>query len=226
MNDEQDFPTHDRSTTTARFFSKLHRYRNLFLRRWWVLVLAVGLALAGTVAFIKFAAQEYVSRGQMIVSIKINTQQGSLYTEELGNFLGTQAALMQGSEVQQRARASVASQDSKLVPCPVTLNVSVLPKTTIFLLSATGGNSNYTKAFLQACMDEYISFKKEMAERTSTKSIAGLTDQILRLEPEMQKSDDQILAFLGTNDAALLQEASSVGNYLAILYQEQATAQS
>ena len=75
-------------------------------------------------------------------------------------------------------------------------------------------------------MDEYINLKKEMAERTSTSTIAGLTDQILRLEPEMQKSDDQIQAFLGTNDAALLQEASSVGNYLAVLYQEQAAAQS
>ncbi len=75
-------------------------------------------------------------------------------------------------------------------------------------------------------MDEYINLKKEMAERTSTTTIAGLTDQILRLEPEMQKSDDRIQAFLGTNDAALLQEASSVGNYLTILYQQQAAAQS
>ena len=52
----------------------------------------------------------------MIVSIKLNIQQGSLYTEELGNFVGTQAALMQGSEVQQRARDRVASQNPGLLP--------------------------------------------------------------------------------------------------------------
>ena len=81
-----------------------------------MLVLAVGLALAGAAAFIQFAAPAFVSRGQMIVSIKLNIQQGSLYTEELGNFLGTQAALMQGSEVQQRARDRVTSQNPRLTP--------------------------------------------------------------------------------------------------------------
>ena len=134
--------------------------------------------------------------------------------------------MMEGQQVKQRAADRVAGQNPGLHPIHVALNVSVLPKTTIFVLRATGGNAEYTKAFLQACMDEYINLKKEMAERTSTTTIAGLTDQILRLEPEMQKSDDQIQAFLGTNDAALLQEASSVGNYLTLLYQEQAAAQS
>ena len=79
MNEEQDLATHDRPATTARFFSRLHRYRNLFLRRWWVLVLAVGLALAGMAGYIHGAAPEYVAEGEMIVSPKLNIQQGSLY---------------------------------------------------------------------------------------------------------------------------------------------------
>ena len=226
MNEEQEFAPIDRPKTTARFFSRLHRYRNLFLRRWWVLALAVGLALASMAAYMQMAPQEFISAGEMIVSIKLNIQQGSLYTEELGNFLGTQQALMQGSEVMQHASDSVRGQYPNLPPCRVTLTVSVLPKTTIFKLRARGENAEYTKAFLQACMDEYINIKKGMAERTSTTTIAGLTDQILRLEPAMQASDDQIQVFLGTNDAALLQEASSVGDYLSILYQKQAAAQS
>ncbi len=138
MNEEQDLATRDRPATTARFFSRLQRYRNLFLRRWWVLVLAVGLALAGTAAYIRGAAPEYVSRGQMIVSIKLNIQQGSLYTEELGNFLGTQAALMQGQQVLHRAADRVASQNPGLRASSVSLNVNVMQKTTIFILSATG----------------------------------------------------------------------------------------
>jgi len=68
--------------------------------------------------------------------------------------------------------------------------------------------------------------KKEMAERTSSTTIAGLTDQMLRLEPQLQKCDDEMQAFLGTNDVALLQEASGVGTYLSVLYQQMATAQS
>src|ERR1035438_4177581 len=131
MNEEQGLATHDRSAWTARFFSRLHRYRNLFRRRWWVLLVCTGLALAGMAAYIRNAPMEYVSAGQMIVSIRLNIQQGSLYSEDLNNFLGTQAALMQGSEVQQRARDRVASQNPGLLSQPVLLNVSVLPRTTI-----------------------------------------------------------------------------------------------
>ena len=202
------------------FFSRLHRYRNLFRRRWWVLVVCTGLALAGMAVYIRYAPPEYVSAGQMIVSMRLNIQQGSLYSEDLNNFVGTQAALMQGTEVQQRAHDRVASQNPGLSAQPVLLNVSVLPRTTIFVLRATGENPEYTKVFLQACMEEYINLKKEMAERTSSTTIAGLTDQMLRLEPQLQKCDDEMQSFLATNDAALLQEASGVGNYLVVLYQQ------
>src|ERR1039457_1225312 len=100
MNEDQGLVTHDRSAWTARFFSRLHRYRNLFRRRWWVLLVCVGLALAAMAVIIQKAATKYVSVGQMIVSIRLNIQQGSLYSEDLNNFLGTQAALMKGTEVQ------------------------------------------------------------------------------------------------------------------------------
>jgi polysaccharide biosynthesis transport protein len=226
MNEEQGLVTHDRSAWTARFFSRLHRYRNLFSRRWWVLVVCTGLALAAMAAYIRYSPTEYVSAGQMIVSIRLNIQQGSLYSEDLNNFLGTQAALMQGSQVQQRAHDRVASQNPGLLSQPPILNVSVLPKTTIFLLRATGENPEYAKAYLQACMEEYINLKKEMAERTSSTTIASLTDQMLRLEPELTKCDDELQSFLATNDAALLQEASGVGSYLTVLYQQMASAQS
>ena len=218
--------THDRPAWTARFFAKVHRYRNMLLTRWWVLVVCIGVAVAMATAYIRVAGPEYVSIGQMIVNVKLNIEQGAFYTEDFNNFLGTQAALMQGTEVIQRAHDRVASQNPNLPSYPVTVEVNVVPKTTIFMLTATGDNPAYTKAFLQACMEEYISLKKEMLTHTSDTTIAGLTDQMLQLEPVMQKYDDEITTFLSTNDAALLQEASGVQNYLAILYQQMASAQS
>ena len=98
MNEDQGLVTHDRSAWTARFFSRLHRYRNLFRRRWWVLLVCVGLALAAMAAYIKNAPTEYVSKGEMIVSIRLNIQQASTYSEVGGDyFLNTQASLMQGA---------------------------------------------------------------------------------------------------------------------------------
>jgi succinoglycan biosynthesis transport protein ExoP len=223
---ESSSPAQGRHAWGRQFFAQLQRYRDLLMRRWWVIVVCVALALGIGVAMNRNLPPQFNSLGQMIVSVKLNIQQGSLYTEELGNFLGTQAALMQGSEVLNRARDRVTSQNSEVTPKPVSVQVSILPKTTIYVLRATGENPAYTKAFLQACMEEYINLKKGMAEHTSDTTIAGLTDQMLRLEPKMSKIDDQLTAFLATNDVALLQEAASVGTYLTALYQQLAQAQS
>jgi len=226
MNEEPPLMTHDRPALTARFFARLQRYRNLLIQRWWVPAGCLLLALLAGVAYTRLAPPIFVSVGQMIVSIKLNTQQGALYTEELNNFLGTQAALMQGTEVLNHARDRVASENPGVTAYPVSINVSVLPRTTIFVLRATGENPKYTQVLLQACMEEYINLKKEMVEHTSSTTIVGLTDQMQRLGPEMQTIDDQIAAFLSTNDVALLEEATGLNNYLGVLYQRLADAQS
>jgi capsular exopolysaccharide synthesis family protein len=226
MNDQPQLSSDDRHVRTGKFFARVYRYRNLLVKRWWVLLICLGLALGAETLYLKYTPPVFISVGQMIVSIKLNIQQGSLYTEELGNFLGTQAALMQGSEVVQRARDRVANQNTTLTPKPVLLNVSVLPKTTIFVLRATGENPDYTKAYLQACMEEYISLKKQMVARTSDTTIAGLTEQVMRLEPELQKCDAEMQSFLSTNDIALMEQASGLGGYLTSIYQQLANAQS
>lgn len=226
MNDQPVISSEDRHIRTGKFFARVYRYRILLFKRWWLLVLCLGLALGSETAYLRYSPAVFVSVGQMIVSIKLNIQQGSLYTEELSNFLGTQAALMQGSEVQQRARDRVASENHSLTPKPVLLNVSILPKTTIFILRVTCENPDYAKAYLQACLEEYINLKKQMVARTSDTTIAGLTEQLLRLEPEMQKCDAEMQTFLSTNDVALMEQVSGLGGYLTYIYQQLANAQS
>lgn len=228
MNEQPVIATEDRHVRTGRFFARLYRYRTLLLKRWWVLVLCAGFALAGEYFYLQNVPLEYVAVGQMIVSPKLNIQQGSLYTEELGNFLGTQAALMQGADVQQRARDSVASHNpGQLAPARLpALSVSILPKTTIFILRAAGENPEYTRAYLQACMEEYKTVKKELAAKTSDTSIEGLTKELERLEPDLQKCDAEMQSFLSTNDLALMEQASGLGGYLTSIYQQLANAQS
>src|SRR5206468_3556632 len=102
-----------------------------------------------------------------------------------------------------------------------------LPKTTIFILQGTGDDPQYTQAFLQACMEEYVSLKKEMRVQTSDTTVAGLTEEVLRLEKDLRKSDEEMVAFQSTNSVVLLQEqGNSAGNYLAALNQRLAALKS
>jgi capsular exopolysaccharide synthesis family protein len=163
----------------------------------------------------------------MIVSIKLNIAEGSVYTEEFSNFLGTQVALMQSGVVLNRAHARVTTQKPELRMQPVGLKVTVSPKTTIFVLQATGGDPEYARAFLQACMEEYIALKKEMRTQTSDTTVAGLTEEVIRLEKDLRNADAELLEFQSTNTVLLSQEqGNSAGNYLAALNQRLAARKS
>ena len=156
MNNQEviSTPALDRSTWAANFHARVDRYRNLLIRKWWLPVLIILLAVAAGGALIYFAPPKFKSVGRMIVSIKLSIPETTVYNEELGNFLGTQAELMQSPVVIGRAQKRVAAQKTSLVPAPVELRVSVQPRTSIFLLTAIGDDPEYTQAFLQACMDE------------------------------------------------------------------------
>ena len=163
----------------------------------------------------------------MIVSIKLNIAEGSVYTEELSNFLGTQAALMQSAMVINRAHARVMAQKAEVGMHPVALRVSVSPKTTIFVLQASGRDPDYTQAFLQACMEEYIALKREMRMQTSDTTVAGLTEEVMRLEKDLRKAEEELAEFQSTNSVVFFrEEANSAGNYLDALNQRLAAQKS
>src|SRR5271170_7582367 len=117
MNEEASFSPRDRHVWAGTFFSRLQRYRNLLLRRWWVMFICLALALAAEGAYIWSSPSQFVSVGQMIVNIRLNIQQDSLYTEMQGyeSFLGTQAALMQGEKVLNNAKDRVANENPGIV---------------------------------------------------------------------------------------------------------------
>ncbi len=173
----------ERHAWRNRLLVRTQRVRALLLKRWWIIAatIAVGLGLQATLW--RRDKVLYVSTGRMIVNLKLSIPEGSLYTEELNNFLGTQAALMQSAAVLDRAqdRTQAPVLDAK----PITLKVFIQPKTTIFLLQGTGENGPYTQQFVQACMEEYINLKKEMRAQTSDTTLSGMTEEIARLEKEL-----------------------------------------
>ena len=227
MNDQAVHASQDRSASRAHFHARLSRYRNLLREKWWVLVLGAvaGLAIAGGVAW--YQPPSFASVARMIVSIKLNIAEGSVYTEELSNFLGTQAALMQSAVVINRAHVRVMAQKAEVGMHPVALRVSVSPKTTIFVLQASGRDPDYTQAFLQACMEEYIALKREMRMQTSDTTVAGLTEEVMRLEKDLRKAEEELAEFQTTNSVVFFrEEVNSAGNYLDALNQRLAAQKS
>lgn len=204
----------DRATRSSRFFTRMHRWQTLARRLWWIPVLTTAISLAVGGFLIWRQPPRFVSRGQMIVNVRLSIPEGSVYMEELGNFFGTQIALMQSQAVINRAmqtlQASKPAQDS--IP---SLSVMGIPKTSIFAFTATGTNPEYTRAYLQACMEAYIDLKKEMRTQTSQTTLAGITEELARIEGELRKGEEELVNFQKSNSLTVLQgEGDSASSYL------------
>jgi polysaccharide biosynthesis transport protein len=219
--------SHERQAWRSRFLTRFGRYRSQLQRRWWVLLLGVAIGTGVEAVLWRFAPTVYVSCGRMIVNLKLSIPEGSLYTEELNNFLGTQTALMQSAAVVGRARDLVAARLIDPEDQPVSLKALIQPRTTIFVLQGTGCGERYTQAFVQACMEEYIALKKEMRAQTSDTTLAGMTEEAVRLEKELRKCDEDLVAFCSSNNTvSLLEQGNGAANYVAELNQHLASLKS
>src|SRR3954447_7483329 len=101
-------PTKEKNTPASwstSFVTRLHRYRSLLLRRWWIPVLTICLGLFVEAFLIYQTPPQYQSTSKMMLAGKLNIAQGAVYSEDSVNFYGTQIQLMQSAEVKHSAEA-------------------------------------------------------------------------------------------------------------------------
>src|SRR5256714_5925275 len=208
---------------SSAFITRLHRYKSLFLRRWWIPVLTTCLGLFVEAFLIYQMPPSYLSSAKMMLAGKLNIAQGAVYSEDSANFYGTQIQLMQGAEVKHSAEALVRSTHPELQPAPVEIFVLQKPRTSIFDLSAVGSAPEYTQAYLNAVMQKYLDFKRGMREDRGHEMTTGITEQLIQVEKDLRNSEDEMLEFQKQNNIGFIQEDStSAAAYLVRLNQQYA----
>src|SRR5713226_7817424 len=210
------------SWSTA-LITRLHRYKSLFLRRWWIPVLTICLGLFVEAFLIYQTPPQYQSTSKMMLAGKLNIAQGAVYSEDSVNFYGTQIQLMQSAEVRHSAEALVRSAHPELQSVPVDIFVVQKPRTSIFDLNAIGSAPDYTQAYLNAAMQKYLDFKRGMREDRGHAITTGITEQLIQVEKDLRNSEDEITEFQKQNNIGFIQEeGNSAAAYLVKLNQQYA----
>jgi polysaccharide biosynthesis transport protein len=202
----------------VKFRASALRFQRLLAKFWWILFFstAAGLAISAWIAFQQKAV--YVSAGRMMVSGGIKLQEGAVFSEEAANFFGTQIELMKSEEVRTRAANRLKSTDPQLQPVPVTLTVTQLPATSIFVLSAMGSEPGYTQKLLDTIMTEYIATKRELRSSKSDMTQTAILDEVSKVETAIRQGEEELLDFQKENNVGYLEkEGNSAGSYLATL---------
>ncbi len=194
------------------------RYKYMLQNWWWIPLLTTAVGLGLQAWMVLSAPPKYQSSGRLMVSGKIALPEGAVYNEEAANFFGTQLELLQSSEVARRADARVMALNPNLEKIPVSLYASVIPKTSIFQVTAQGTQPQQTKAYLDAVLDEYIAYRRSMRSDKSEVTLSAITDQVVELEKDLRKSEDDLFNWQKENNVVFLQEeGNSAGAYLAQL---------
>jgi len=215
---EEQRPIAERKTVAPSLRAKLYRYRQLLKRLWWVPLLGVSIALSVQGYLISQEKPAYISQARMWVSGKVSLPEGGMYREEVQNFFGTQIELMKSELIQTRAHARTKLLNPKLEQGMVQLKVVQAPRAAVFILQAVGAEPLYTRAFLQALMDEYLSYKKELRQGASTEALSAITEQVYRPQKELKEAQEALHSFQTNNNLVMIEtQGSSAGSYLAKL---------
>jgi len=224
MNEPIPFQPADRATGAAQFFSRVQRYKTLLKRRWWILLITLVIAVGAQTYRVSKTPLTYLSKAQMIVGNRAVVADTSAQGQE-ENFVGTSIALLKGTLITRRAIENVKSNHPALVPSLVTVEVSLVPKTSIFLLQGRGADPEFTRAYLNALMEEFLDYRREMRKGTTEETVQAIATEANKARQDIAAAKLELENFRTTNNVAFVeQEATRAGGLVISLKGELAQA--
>ncbi len=209
------------------------RLLTFLLKYWWVPTLTLLLGAGAAVEYMRLAPPTFVSSASMWETEKLRLPEGGLFAGEMQNYLGTQIELLRSGELAQMAMQRLLASGSNTVPTDkdgrmihAKVSVTEVPKSTILAVEAASTDGAFSQAYLNALLDAYLDFKRNLRKSVSDYTLSSISDQVLRLERELKNEQDKLTAYEQTNNLAILQEEGNVsGAYLAKLDTELSDAQ-
>jgi polysaccharide biosynthesis transport protein len=211
----------DRFVSISRLYGSLHRWQLLFVRYWRIVALVVVVVVV-PVGFLTFVSTPaYESKARMWLTGKLDLREGRLYTEEVIDYLGTQAELLRSPLVQRRALARLGAPipPSSAAPkgdSPMRLEVTNQEKNSGNSLSesnriASGGANPpfpYKVKVVEARKSSILELRAIGPKPVATRDFLNyLMEEYLRFKKESrEKTSDRTMTSVATQVTELAKE--------------------
>ena len=207
--------TQTASQKLTQFNERMRRYMKLAIRRWWLIMLLVSGGVCLQAWKTSKLPDEYRSAARVVVTGQIALKDSVHYREEMANFYGTQAQILNSGELKRRVKERVKVLHPGLKPSGVNLVIERLKNSSVFNLESQGRDAGYARAYLDALLDEYINFRREMRSRVSENTLDALTEELARSQKRLSASEDKLKGFQSENNLVVLEEGrNSSATYL------------
>ena len=202
---------------------RLRQFLGSLKKFWWIPLLTLAIGIAAGMAYVRRMEPVFVSKSSMWETSKLRLPDQDIYSDSMENVLGTQIELLQSEKLRglalQRLESMTNSAQLSLMkdgqPPPITIQVNVHPKSSIFEIEAISSNPTFTQNYLDALMQAFLEYDKEVRSTISEVTLASINDQMQGLEQDLKVEQDALMAYERTNNLGILQEEESVaGGYL------------
>lgn len=202
--------------------AKLQRYKVLFRRRWWFLLLFAAIAVCIQTLRVTGKETEYLAVGKIVAGPRINlneTRNDVIQQATLpADFYGTQIEILTGGELRRRALDRVRSLHPEIKEIDVEIKVTQTRGSSILNVAGIGKEPKYTRLFLDALLDEYMAFRREMIERSVDSAQNKVIEEVLAREKKVKDTKANLENFLKNNNTVIFEgERNESAAYLSKL---------
>ena len=216
---DQDFqlagPMDDPSASGTS--GRVRRFLTFLPKFWWIPVVTLAIGIVLEAAYVHWKQPAFVSKASMWETLKLKLPEGEFFSEDMQNYMGTLSGLLQSETLRQQALAILraATNNAPIVydkdgePLRVAIQVSGNAKSSVFNIQATSSNPLFTQTYLNAIMEAYLDYKKNVRQEVSGDTLASISEQMQRWERDLNTEQDALLVFERTNNLAILQEEAN-----------------
>jgi len=159
------------------------------------IITILGLAVLGASIGVCYQAlritgkpQEFRSLAKVVAGGQMMTAETVYWREQQADFYGTIIETLESAEMKRRALERVRALNPDLKDSDVEIRVAQTKGSAIFNILATGTEPKYTKIFLNALLDEFISFRQSIREQAQGRVLQQFLMEVVSRQKKMEAS--------------------------------------
>ena len=186
---------------TVMFWNRVHRYRCLVTKYWWLLVLMLSATIFAAALFLMYQPVRFGSVAQTRVdleNVKSIIFTGASANSEFGqqaldDFMTGEKTIIKGPTVTQMAADKLVARYPDMPHAETKLDV--VAEGQFFTFTAMGPRPDYVQRYLQSVIDAYLDYRNKQKQGANASATEQVRVEVPILEDKLKKDDDAMISF-------------------------------